>query len=316
MRAQEAAGRIRLGRGFEAVRSSLRAGTETLARAQVESARLDAEVLLAAALSRRREDLYAFGCDEEMTEEQSACYQRMLARRARREPVAYIVGRREFWSLSFSVTPGVLIPRPETELLVELALKAFNAPELAAECPIRVLDLGTGSGAIAVSLAKERDDVEVWGIDLAPEAVEAATLNARRHGVDGRSHFLFGDLFFPVMSRKNFFHMIVSNPPYIRRAQMGQLPIDVRGWEPAMALDGGIDGLDFYRLIVEQAPRYLTDGGRVLVEIGADLGPEVCGLFAASGRYRGCEIHLDYSQRPRVVSARKTPSGSASVNGN
>jgi len=313
---QEAGGRLYLRRGFETVRSRLRAGTETLARAQVESARLDAEVLLAAALSRRREDLYTFGCDEEMTEEQSACYQRMLARRARREPVAYIVGMREFWSLSFSVTPGVLIPRPETELLVELALKACNAHELTAERPIRVLDLGAGSGAIAVSLAKERDDVEVWGTDLAPEAVEAATLNARRHGVDGRSHFLFGDLFFPVRGRENFFHVIVSNPPYIRRAEIGQLPIDVRGWEPAMALDGGIDGLDFYRLIVEQAPRYLTDGGCVLVEIGSDLGPEVCRLFAASGRYCGCEIHLDYAQRPRVVSARKAPSHDASANGN
>ena len=316
MMRQEAGGRLYLRRGFETVRSRLRAGTETLARAQVESARLDAEVLLAAALSRRREDLYTFGCDEEMTEEQSACYQRMLARRARREPVAYIVGMREFWSLSFSVTPGVLIPRPETELLVELALKACNAHELTAERPIRVLDLGAGSGAIAVSLAKERDDVEVWGTDLAPEAVEAATLNARRHGVDGRSHFLFGDLFFPVRGRESFFHVIVSNPPYIRRAEIGQLPIDVRGWEPAMALDGGIDGLDFYRLIVAQAPTYLADGGCVLVEIGADLGPEVCGLFAASGRYCGCEIHLDYAQRPRVVSARKAPSHDASANGN
>jgi release factor glutamine methyltransferase len=97
---------------------------------------------------------------------------------------------------------------------------------------------------------------------------------------------------------------------------MRQLPIDVRGWEPAMALDGGIDGLDFYRLIIEQAPRVLTDGGSVLVEIGADLGPEVCGLFAASGRYHDCEVHVDYSQRPRVVSARMIPVRGASANGN
>lgn len=286
-----------------------------LARAGVESARLDAEVLLATALSGRREDLYIYS-ETEMTEDQSARYQRMLARRTRREPVAYIVGRREFWSLNFAVTAGVLIPRPETELLVELALKSFNDHKLSAERPIRVLDLGAGSGAIAVSLAKERDDVQVWGIDLAREAVEVATLNARRHGVDGRSHFLFGNLFSPVMDREDFFHVIVSNPPYIRRAEMQQLPIDVRGWEPAMALDGGIDGLDFYRLIIEQAPTYLTDGGSVLVEIGADLGPEVYGLFAASGRYHDCEVHVDYSQWPRVVSARKIPARGALANGN
>ncbi len=312
---QEASGRIRLRRAFETVGSSLRVGTEMLARAGGESARLDAEVLLAMALSRRREDLYIFS-ETEMTEEQSNCYQRMLARRTQREPVAYIVGSREFWSLSFSVTPGVLIPRPETELLVELALKSFNDQKIPEERPIQVLDLGTGSGAIAVSLAKERDDVEVWGVDLAHEAVKIAQLNAKRHGVERRSHFFFGNLFNPVMNRENFFHVIVSNPPYIRRGELQQLPLEVRDWEPVRALDGGIDGLDFYRVIIEQAPKHLKDGGSLLVEIGSDLGPQVRGLVAASGRYHECAVRADYSQKPRVVSARKIPSRDASVNGN
>jgi release factor glutamine methyltransferase len=231
----------------------------------------------------------------------------MLSRRGRREPVAYIVGKREFWSLEFSVGPGVLIPRPETELLLELALTSLTSPRRPwfGGLTARVLDLCTGSGAIAVGLSKERNDANVWGTDLSAEAVNAARLNAVRHGVDRRCQFLQGDLFLPVSREKNFFHMIVSNPPYIRRGEISGLPADVRDWEPRMALDGGADGLEFYRRIALEAFLYLTAGGLLLVEIGPDLAAQVCNLLAKSGAYRDWTIHSDYSGKPRVVSARK-----------
>jgi release factor glutamine methyltransferase len=294
------------------VRSAMREGAEMLEQAGIESARLDAEVLLATTLGARREDLYVQFASV-LTKEERRLYENALKRRALREPVAYILEKREFWSLDFSVSPEVLIPRPETELLVELTLSCLKRPAGPMGDPdpctaqFHGLDLGTGSGAIAVSLAKERDDLTLWATDLSQPALDTACMNARRHAVESRIRFAQGDLFEPVADKKDFFDVIVSNPPYIRRLELPHLPAEVREWEPRMALDGGLDGLDFYRGIIAGAPLYLRTEGFLLLEIDPDLASRVCGLFAASGQYEDCAVHLDYSGRPRVVSARKAP---------
>jgi release factor glutamine methyltransferase len=282
-----------------------------LERAGVEGARLDAEVLLAAILGGRREDLYVQD-SRGLTAEEERLFKEALARRTVREPVAYIVGKREFWSLDFAVSPAVLIPRPETELLVELALSGLNSmsgpPRADFVGPgLYALDLGTGSGAVAISLARERADLTLWATDLSEPALDTARANARRHAVEPKIRFSQGDLFEPVADKKDFFDVIVSNPPYIARSALARLPSDVRDWEPRMAVDGGIDGLDFYRRIVAEAASYLRAEGFLLVEVGPESAAQVRGLFAASGRYEKCAVHRDYSGRPRAVSARKAP---------
>jgi release factor glutamine methyltransferase len=294
------------------IRTATREGAAVLARAGIESARLDAEVLLAGILGVRREDLYVQYA-RVLTAEEEKLFRDVLERRAIGEPVAYIAGRREFWSLDFAVSPEVLIPRPETELLVESALACLKRLPPPMTNPaggtgqFQALDLGTGSGAIAVSLANERGDLAVWATDLSGPALAMARLNARRHGVAPRVQFFHGDLFEPVAGRKEFFDVIVSNPPYIPSAELANLAPDVRDWEPGMALDGGVAGLDFYRRIIAEAPLYLTPEGFLLVEIGPDLAVRVRELLAASGQYEECAVHPDYSGRPRVVSARKAP---------
>ncbi|MBI3058763.1 MAG: peptide chain release factor N(5)-glutamine methyltransferase [Deltaproteobacteria bacterium] len=202
------------------VRQALQKGTEFLSQMGVESACLDAELLLSKALGRTKERLYL---DYEMALETAVkdLYFSLLQRRARREPLAYITGEREFWSLRFHVTPEVLVPRPETELLVEVTLEL--AKRLEKIHPIKILDLGTGSGAIAVSLAKELDDIEVWATDLSAPALEVAQSNALRHGVSEKIHFIEGDMFCPVKGQHGFFAMVVSNPPYVRQSELQNL---------------------------------------------------------------------------------------------
>jgi len=287
-----------------AVRQALQKGTEFLSQMGAASARLDAELLLSKALGCTKERLYL---DYEMALETAVkdLYFSLLQRRARREPLAYITGEREFWSLRFHVTPEVLVPRPETELLVEVTLEL--AKRLEKNHPIKILDLGTGSGAIAVSLAKELDDIEVWATDLSAPALEVARSNALRHGGSEKIHFIEGDMFCPVRGQHGFFDMVVSNPPYVRQSELRNLAPEVRTWEPKLALVGGSDGLDFYRRIMEEAGLYLTDRGIVALEIGADMGSDVCRLIASAGRFSPASVYQDYAGRDRVVVARKLP---------
>jgi release factor glutamine methyltransferase len=211
--------------------------------------------------------------------------------------VSYIIGRREFWSLDFIVTPAVLTPRPETELLVETAVEV-----VAAKSPPRILDLGTGSGAIAVALAKEIIGAEIVATDISREALEIARANARRHGVEDRISFLAGDLFAPVADIQGAFDLIVSNPPYIRRDDIAALPRDVRDFEPHIALDGGVDGLHFYRRIAGEAARYLSADGAIAMEIGAGMGEEVARLFTGA-KFGSVRVEKDLAGLERVVSA-------------
>ena len=268
--------------------------------AGIETPRLDAELLLMKALGWSREDLYRH-LEGGVPAPRAARFESLVSRRVRGEPVAYITGSREFWSLDFRVTSDVLIPRPETEHLVETVLD-FLASRPG---PCRVLEIGTGSGAIAVCLATECERVEVWATDVCASALDVARENARRHGVERRIHWLRGDLLAPVRGLPEGFDVLVSNPPYIPSGRIPGLPRDVRDWEPRVALDGGVDGMDFYRGIIRDGVCHLREGGLLAVEIGAEQGDEVSRLFGAREELCQVRIRRDYSGLPRVATAER-----------
>ncbi len=268
--------------------------------AGIETPRLDAELLLMEALGWSREDLYRH-LEGGLPAPRAARVESLVSRRIRGEPVAYITGSREFWSLDFRVTSDVLIPRPETEHLVETVLN-FLASRPG---PFRVLEIGTGSGAIAVCLATECERVEVWATDVCAPALDVARENARRHGVERRIHWLRGDLLAPVRELPGGFDVLVSNPPYIPSGEIPGLQRDVRDWEPGRALDGGADGMDCYRRIVRDGVGYLREGGLLAVEIGVKQGDEVSRLFGAHAELRGVRVRPDYAGLPRVVTAER-----------
>jgi release factor glutamine methyltransferase len=248
-------------------------------------------------LACKKIDLYVRH-EEVPAEDKRTAFREMIRKRADGMPVAYLVGHREFYSLEFAVGPAVLIPRPETETLVMEAvrrLKPLAAP--------RVLDVGTGSGAIAVTIARQHKSVQVTAVDVSPTALAVATANAETHGVADRITLLEGDLFGPVAGQT--FDMVVSNPPYIAHSEFPTLAIGVRDFEPRSALDGGPDGLEFYRRIAADVANYLVPGGPVLVEIGSTQEAAVRDLFAA--RLDVGPTYRDMAGRPRVVSATRRP---------
>ncbi|MBI1921246.1 MAG: peptide chain release factor N(5)-glutamine methyltransferase [Geobacter sp.] len=242
-----------------------------LAGKEVENARLEAEWMLCEVLGLDRVGLY-LNFDRPLNDHELSAYRGMVVRRARREPLQHILGTQEFHGLDFEVTPAVLIPRHDTEVLVEEALKRCPAAK-------RILDIGTGSGCIAVALAKLLPEADVTGIDQSVEALEVAGRNAERNGAAVR--FLEGSLFAPVEGER--FDLIVSNPPYIPTADLADLQPEVRDFEPSAALDGGADGLDFYRLIIPAAPRHLTPGGWLMVEVGIDQAERVREIYKQAG---------------------------------
>lgn len=237
----------------------------------IENARLEAEWMLASVTGHDRVGLYV-NFDQPLTDAELATYRGMVARRSKREPLQHILGTQEFCGLDFEVSPSVLIPRYDTEVLVAEALRVAPAART-------VLDIGVGSGCIAVALAKALPAAEVSGVESSPEALELAQRNADRHAA--RITLFEGSLFEPFKDQR--FDLIVSNPPYIPTADLERLQPEVRDYEPRQALDGGADGLDYYRLIVPQAPTYLNPGGWLLVEVGIDQADEVKRLFATAG---------------------------------
>jgi release factor glutamine methyltransferase len=208
------------------------------------------------------------------------------------EPVAYLLGRKEFWSLDLKVSPHVLVPRPDTETLVEQAVAFMK--ELPAEKPIRVADIGTGSGAIALALKKEQPRAEVWAVDLSTDALAIAKENSVRLGLD--LHLVLGNLLEPLMGA---FDLIVSNPPYIPSHDIDGLSPEVRR-EPRLALDGGGDGLDLVRTLVEQAGKALVPGGLLAVEIGKGQAEETQSIFSRAG-FRSVASRNDLAGIARVV---------------
>lgn len=274
-------------------------GARRLLAAGIESGRLDAELLLGHVLGMSREQLVV-GASMPLSQEQWQSYESILLRRLDAEPTAYITGRQEFWSKDFRVTPAVLVPRPETECLVEIALK------LAADWhePLRILDLGTGSGAIAIALAGELPKTTIFATDISYAALVLARQNAARHSVAGQIHFLQGDLFEAIRKAGVKFDLILSNPPYIRRSEIAELAPTVSRWEPRVALDGGPDGLDYYRRLAGSAIDYLLPSGAIIVEIGVDMGVSARALFTNAAACVDATIAQDYSGQDRIVVAR------------
>lgn len=358
--------------------------TAALAAVGAGTPRLDAEVLLATALSVERSVLYARG-DEMVQPRYAATFAAMLRRRVAREPLQYIVGRQEFWSLDFIVTPDVLIPRPETELLVELAVSALGnldeassrfflpkqnvderhtgmlrrspgnefpgsvaptrlkptatvglrvprrgpfsdsarefipgrwaggdlaAPSVKqstlqeggrAEGNVTLCDLGTGSGCIAVALARELPRAEIWALDVSSAALTVAQANAQRHAAAERIHFVESDLFGSAAALR--FDAIICNPPYVPSAELNRLQPEL-AWEPRAALDGGSAGLDIIRDVVADAPKHLVDGGWLIMELGAEHASAAEALARAAG-FGAASVRPDYAGLPRVLLAQR-----------
>jgi release factor glutamine methyltransferase len=267
----------------------------------IESPRAAAEILLAHALGTERVQLYVRH-DQPLVPAELAAFKDAIRRRLHHEPVAYIVGRKGFWTLDVQVSPDVLIPRPETELLVEQALgvlKAYPAGRIA-----RVLELGVGSGAVLLALAAEAPMHRYFGCDIAPGALALAAANAGAAGARERIHLWAGDWFAGV-SEAVAFDLIVSNPPYVRSAEIDRLEPEIARWEPRCALDGGPDGLQSYRSILGGAHDHLAPGGRLMVEIGSDQREAVVRMAGDIGRYGPADCRRDYAGHDRVVAWRK-----------
>jgi len=227
-------------------------------------------------------------------------YWAFLKRRAKGEPVAYITGKREFWSLELEVTPDVLIPRPETEILVEHAINILKERE----SPL-ILDIGTGSGAIAIALAKEIKDAFIWATDISERALEVAKKNAKKHDVENRIYFLKGDLFDAIRDKNIKFHLIISNPPYVSEKEYKELPREIKDWEPKRALFGGEDGLFFIKRIVRNSPIFLYPGGYLLIEISPTQVDKIKKLIEKTSCFESIKFLKDYSGRFRAINARK-----------
>jgi len=285
------------------VGEALRAATRRLAAGEgpaAYSAGSDAEELLSRLLGVGRGDLRVRAGDP-FPPELAARLEQQLARRLAGEPVQYITGRAAFRSLDFLVDRRVLVPRPETEWLVEAVLEylATGAPSAR---PPRVLDLGTGSGCIALSIAHEHPRAEVVATDATDGALDVARANAQALALSHRVTFARGDWLDAVASDERF-DVIVANPPYIARREAGALPRDVREWEPHAALFAGADGLADLREIVDQAPRHLRAGGLLALELDETRAVEVAGWFDGARDWRGAELRADLAGRPRILLA-------------
>jgi release factor glutamine methyltransferase len=259
-------------------------------------ARLDVELWLAHVAGISRTRLVAH-LDDPFTPEQEARFRAGLARLAAGEPLPYLTGRAEFYGLEFAVTPATLIPRPETEHLVDAALARIEAPGVG----MAVADIGTGSGCIAVALAVHRPALRVYALDVSPAALEVAAHNAQRHKVADRIDLRCGHLLAPLAGIQ--VDVILANLPYVSDREWPDLPAGVREYEPAGALRGGPEGLDLIRELLEACPAVLRPGGAVLLEIGAAQGPGALALARASlpGPAR-ITLHPDYAGRDRVLS--------------
>jgi release factor glutamine methyltransferase len=278
--------------------------TDFLREKGAESPRLDAEVLLAHVRGCKRIELYT-AFEEPASDEMRQRFRELVKQRAAGKPVAYLVGQREFFSLPFEVTPDVLIPRPETELLVVRALDlAKQAPLTERQDGIQIADVGAGSGILAVTLAKRLPTSQVTAIDISPAALAVARRNAERHGVVDRIEWIEGDLFANVPADKKF-DLIVSNPPYVTTAEMAQLATDVRSYEPALALDGGEQGLDVIDRLIAQAEARLAPDGWLLIEISPTIAARVETLLAAAPRLERRPTQKDLAGLPRVVQAQR-----------
>lgn len=271
----------------------------------IDSPRAAAEILLAHALKKDRIDLYLLH-DQPLSPEELSLFRELVKRRIHREPVAYIVGEKGFWSMDFAVNPDVLIPRPETECLVEAALMLLSGDRVDADGGAkRILELGTGSGAVILAVARHRPNHFFFASDRSINAVAVAKRNALRHQLDGRVRFFCGDWFSPVTAAGVKFDMILSNPPYIPTPVIGRLQPEIRQYEPVSALDGDEDGLGCLGRIIREAHVYLRPEGRLLLEIGNHQKDGVLKIVDDDGHYEDVEFMKDYGGHDRIVRMKK-----------
>jgi release factor glutamine methyltransferase len=274
---------------------ALVAATQRLEEAGSDTASLDAQVILAHILGKERAWLFAH-YDQALSQEEAETFTDMVARRAAAEPVAYLVGHREFYGLDLVVDHRVLIPRPETELLVDAVLDHI---ESRANQQVRMVDVGTGSGAVAVAVAANCPSVQIYAIDLSTSALEVAAENVRRHDSRGQITLLQGDLLSPLPEPVD---IIAANLPYITSRDYPNLMADVRDYEPRLALEAGPEGLDLIERLLDQAPGHLYPGGVIFLEIGADQGQAVLKLverLLPQARHIG--LRQDYHGYDRLV---------------
>lgn len=270
---------------------------EYLKNKGVETGRLDAEWLLAAALGVDRLQLY-LKYDRPLSSEEREAFKPLLRRRAGREPLQYIIGRTGFRELELKTDPRVLIPRPETEVLVQEVL------DWASTGAESVWDMGTGAGAVALSLAAEGTWTRLVATDVSPEALSVAADNAERYDLGGHVEFREGSLFEPLEEGERF-DVIVSNPPYIAEGEKGELQPEVRDWEPPEALFAGEDGLDVIRQLVAGAPKHLLSGGLLALECGLGQAEGIAADVQATGAFGAVRIRADLTGRPRFVTAER-----------
>ena len=273
-------------------------------RKNLDTPRLSSELLLAHVLAAPRIKLYT-EYDRPLSEDELSRMRSLVQRAAEEEPIAYLTGRAHFFNLEFEVTRDVLIPRPDTETLVENVLQTVrHQPGL--EAP-RVIDLCTGSGCIAAAVAQHLKSATVLATDVSPAAVAVARRNVERLGLGGRVVVEQGDLFEPLTRMVDVqpFQLVLANPPYIRSADVPQLDRSVREYEPAQALDGGPDGLDLHRRILAEAPDRLVPGGRVFLEIAFDQGESAQELASAYPAFEHVRVLKDFGGRDRVLAAQR-----------
>ena len=280
----------------------LKVTTDYLRSKKIDSPRLNAEVLLAFQLRLDRVQLY-LNFEKPLNEKEVSGYRFLIKRRMSREPLQHITGTQEFWSLDFTVGPQALVPRPETEVLVEKILELYKGKRFG-DRP-RILDLGTGSGVIAVAIAREIPGAKIWATDISRDALALARLNSHKHGVEERIRFLLGDLFEAIEDQALSFEVIASNPPYIPSGLLDSLAPEVKNYEPRLALDGGQDGMSFVTKIINEAADRLSQGGWLAVEMDPDQTLKAMNLIEQGGRYSTAERIKDYSRRFRVVMAEK-----------
>jgi release factor glutamine methyltransferase len=270
--------------------------------AAIESAELDARLLIGAVLGLDLTGMVA-AANRTLTRDQSIRLERLTGRRLAGEPVARLLGVKEFWGLSLKLSPATLVPRPDTETVVEFALELLRADGLA-DRALRIADLGTGTGAILLALLSELPGAQGIGTDISAEALETARDNAVRLGFSGRAAFIRCDY---ASALSGPFDLIVSNPPYIRSADIASLAPEVRDHDPHAALDGGADGLDAYRALIAQATCVLAPGAVLVVEAGQDQAGEIQGLMTAAGLTIPGPPKADLAGIRRAVGARKVP---------
>jgi release factor glutamine methyltransferase len=278
------------------IAEALAEGRRRLAANDIDNPGLDARLLLAAASGLTTSHLLARG-DADLPEAAHEGFRAMIARRAAGEPVARILGEKEFWGMPFRLTPATLVPRPDTEILVEAALAAVRSRRLPDD--LTFCDLGTGSGAIALALLRELPRARAVATDISAEALSAAKANAESLGLADRIEFILADF---AVGPEGPFHLVVSNPPYIRSGDLAALPREVRDHDPALALDGGADGLEPYRALASRLPGLIFAGGIAIFEVGDGQSDAVSALLAAAGLVH-LETRADLGGTARIVVA-------------